>query len=194
MKPIGRRGLSFRRKRRKVTATGAKHWAFFVFQIAVVLGLSFFAAYSLGMRVTVMGSSMEDTLEDGDTVFVNRVAYLVSEPQAGDIVVFLLNGNEKDHYYVKRVVAVPGDTVQIVDGVLYVNGEMYDEEDTEAIKTAGLAQEEITLGEDEYFVLGDNRNSSEDSRYTSIGNVSLEDIAGKAWFYYGSLNDLGRVK
>ena len=194
MKPIGRRGLSFRRKRRKVTATGAKHWAFFVFQIVVVLGLSFFAAYSLGMHVTVMGSSMEDTLEDGDTVFVNRVAYLVSEPQAGDIVVFLLNGNEKDHYYVKRVVAVPGDTVQIVDGVLYVNGEMYDEEDTEAIKTAGLAQEEITLGEDEYFVLGDNRNSSEDSRYTSIGNVSLEDIAGKAWFYYGSLNDLGRVK
>lgn len=194
MKPIGRRGLSFRRKRRKMTATGAKHWAFFVFQILVVLGLSFLVVYSLGMRVTVMGSSMEDTLEDGDTVFVNRVAYVLSEPQAGDVVVFLLNGNEKDHYYVKRIVAVPGDTVQIVDGVLYVNGEMYDEEDTEAIKTAGLAEEEITLGEDEYFVLGDNRNSSEDSRYTSIGNVSSEDIAGKAWFYYGSLNDLGRVK
>ena len=194
MKPIGRRGLSFRRKRRKMTVTGAKHWAFFVFQILVVLGLSFLVVYSLGMRVTVMGSSMEDTLEDGDTVFVNRVAYVLSEPQAGDVVVFLLNGNEKDHYYVKRIVAVPGDTVQIVDGVLYVNGEMYDEEDTEAIKTAGLAEEEITLGEDEYFVLGDNRNSSEDSRYTSIGNVSSEDIAGKAWFYYGSLNDLGRVK
>ena len=194
MKPIGRRGLSFRRKRRKVTATGAKHWAFFMFQIVVVLGLSFFAAYSLGMHVTVMGSSMEDTLEDGDTVFVNRVAYLVSEPQAGDIVVFLLNGNEKDHYYVKRVVAVPGDTVQIVDGVLYVNGEMYDEEDTEAIKTAGLAQEEITLGEDEYFVLGDNRNSSEDSRYANIGNVKSEYIIGKVWFVISPFSSIGLVK
>jgi signal peptidase I len=98
-------------------------------------------------------------------------------------VVFLPNGNEKSHYYVKRVIGVPGDTVLILDGVVYVNGELYEEEgEVDAILDAGIAAEEIVLGDDEYFVLGDNRNNSEDSRYANIGNIKKEYIIGKVWF------------
>ena len=103
--------------------------------------------------------------------------------KANDIIVFLPNGNEKSHYYVKRVVAVPGDTVLIKDGALYVNDKLFDEEvEVASMEDAGLAAEEITLGADEFFVLGDNRNNSEDSRYANIGNIKKEHIIGKAWF------------
>lgn len=188
------RGLSFRRRRKKLSLTAAKSVALFVVEIIIVLFIAFVVVYCAGMKVTVVGNSMESTLKDGEVVLVNRFTYNLSDPKAGDVVVFLPNGNEKSHYYLKRVVAVPGDKVQIKEGVLYVNGEMFDEADTEAIKTAGLAEEEITVGEDEFFVLGDNRNSSEDSRYANIGNVKKEYITGKAWFYMDSIRDMGRVK
>lgn len=188
------RGLSFRRKRRKVTLTAAKSMALFIVEIIITLFIAFVIVYCAGMKVTVVGNSMENTLKDGETVLVNRFTYNLTDPKAGDVIVFLPNGNEKSHYYVKRVVAVPGDTVQIRDGVLYVNGEMFDEEDTEAIKNPGVAEEEITVGEGEFFVLGDNRNSSEDSRYANIGNIKKEYIVGKAWFYIDSIRDMGRVR
>ncbi len=194
MAPLRTKGLSFRRRRKKVSLSMSVNIALMAIKILIALFLAFVVVYSVGMKVTVSGNSMESTVSDGDRVLVNRLVYSLSEPKAGDVIVFLPNGNEKSNYYVKRVVAVPGDTVQIKDGVLYVNGEMYDEEDTEAIVNAGLAEEEITIGEDEYFVLGDNRNSSEDSRYANIGNVDIEYIVGKAWFYYGSIRDMGRVK
>ena len=118
-----------------------------------------------------------------DPILVNRFIYKVSDPKPNDIIVFLPNGNEKSHYYVKRVIAVPGDTVLIQNGAVYVNGELFDEKvDVSAIEEAGLASEELKLEDDEYFVLGDNRNNSEDSRYANIGNVKKDYIIGKAWF------------
>ncbi|MBO5657809.1 MAG: signal peptidase I, partial [Agathobacter sp.] len=121
-------------------------------------------------------------LKNGDKVFINKVSYMISDPKAGDLVVFLPNGNEKSHYYVRRVVGVPGDRVQIKEGVLYINGAIYTEEtQVDLMAEAGIAEQEIVLGDGEYFLLGDNRNNSEDSRYANIGNIKREYIHGKAW-------------
>lgn len=101
----------------------------------------------------------------------------------------------KSLYYVRRVVAVPGDTVQIKDGALYVNDELYKEStDVASMEDAGLASDPIELEKDEYFVLGDNRNNSEDSRYANIGNVKRDYIIGKAWFRFSGLGSFGTIK
>ena len=121
--------------------------------------------------------------------------FLVILFSGNDVVVFLPNGNEKSHYYVKRVVGVPGDTVQIKDGTVYINGTAFEEKvDTAAMEDAGLAGDSITLGDDEYFVLGDNRNNSEDSRYANIGNVKREYMVGKAWFVLTTGDRFGFIK
>ena len=178
-------GLNFRRKRRKMKVSTAKGILLWIVEIFIVLLIAFVLVYCAGMRVNVVGNSMEKTLSDGSVVLVNRFVYNIKEPKAGDVVVFLPNGNEKSHYYIKRVIGVPGDKVQIKNGLLYVNGELYDVEDTETIKNAGLAEDEITVGDDEYFVLGDNRNSSEDSRYANIENIKKKYIKGKAKVFEG---------
>ncbi len=187
-------GLNFRRKRRKMKLSTAKSVAAWVVEIIIVLLVAFVLVYCAGMRVTVVGNSMESTISDGSQILVNRFVYNIKSPKSGDVIVFLPNGNEKSHYYVKRVIGVPGDKVQIKNGLLYVNGELYDMEDTDTIKNAGVAEEEITVGEDEYFVLGDNRNSSEDSRYANIGNIKKEYIKGKAWFVVRPFKEMGRIK
>lgn len=161
-------------------------------EILITLLIAFTFVYFAGMRTSVIGQSMAATLNDNDQILINRFIYKVTDPKPNDIIVFLPNGNEKSHYYVKRVIAVPGDTVIIQNGAVYVNGELFEEEaDVFAIEEAGLAAEEMKLGENEYFVLGDNRNNSEDSRYANIGNVKKEFIIGKAWFRIFPWGDFG---
>ncbi len=177
-----------------MTLTALRQAFLWLVEILIALFLAFLLVYSFGMQVKVSGSSMESTINDGESVLVDRIGYAFFSPTAGDVVVFFPNGNEKSGYAIKRIVAVPGDTVQILDGVLYVNGALYDEEDTEAIAYAGLAQEELTLADGEYFVLGDNRNNSEDSRYAHIGTVSTDDIVGRAWLSFSSIGDMKRIQ
>lgn len=131
-------------------------------------------------------------LNGGDEILVNRFIYKVTDPRPNDVIVFLPNGNEKSHYYIKRVIGGAGDTLQIKNGEVYVNGELFAEDvDVAQMEDAGLAAEEVTLGEDEYFVLGDNRNNSEDSRYANIGNIKKEYIIGKVWFRVAPFKDFG---
>ena len=187
-----RSGLNFGRRKKKVNMSIVKEVAGWIFEIVVTVLIAFTCVYFAGLRTSVVGQSMEETLSSGDEILVNRFLYKVTDPKPNDLVVFLPNGNEKSHYYVKRVIAVPGDTVLIRNGAVYVNGELFQEEaEVASIEEAGLAAEEITLGDDEYFVLGDNRNNSEDSRYANIGNVKKEYMIGKAWFRIAPLGKFG---
>ena len=187
-----RSGLNFGRQKKKVNVPLLKEAAVWTAEILIAMLIAVTMVYFGGMRTSVVGQSMSETLNNGDEVLVNRFTYILTDPKPNDIIVFLPNGNEKSHYYVKRVIAVPGDTILIQNGEVYVNGEPFTEEvDVSAMEDAGLAAEEMTLGNDEYFVLGDNRNNSEDSRYANIGNIKKEYIIGKAWFRITSWSDFG---
>ena len=191
----GTSGLSFYNRKKKINTGLLREIAIWTSEIfltiaAVVILVSFF-----GFRVSVVGPSMSPTLENGEKILVNRFIYKLFDPKQNDLVVFLPNGNEKSHYYIKRVIGVPGDTVQIKDGAVYVNGEaLVEQVNVSAIENALLAEEEITVGEDEYFLLGDNRNNSEDSRYASIGNVKKEHIVWKPWLIISPFDRVGFLK
>lgn len=189
-----RDGLSFGRRRRKFNVPLFKEVMSWIVEIAIVLFVAFVIIYFFGLRTSVVGQAMSETLSNGDNILVNRFVYIIGDPKQDDVVVFLPNGNEKSHYYVRRVVGVPGDKVQIKDGAVYVNGELYKETvDVAAIEDAGVASDEIELEDDEYFVLGDNRNNSEDSRYANIGNIKDEYIVGKAWFRISPIGKMGQI-
>ena len=137
---------------------------------------------------------MENTLSNGDNLIVDKITYRFSDPQRFDIIVFPFR--YEDHvYYIKRIIGLPGETVQIVDGDIYINGEILRESyGREVIKDSGLAAEPIVLGEDEYFVLGDNRNDSTDSRDPSVGVIHRDEIIGRAWLRIWPLNKFGVLK
>ena len=188
------RGLNFGRRRKKINVPLLKEIGAWVIEIAIVLVISFVFVYFIGLRTTVVGQSMNPTIENGEEILVNRFVYKLKKPKANDVIVFLPNGNEKSHYYVKRVIGVPGDKIQIKNGAVYVNGELFDEKvDTAAIEDAGLASEEITVGEDEYFVLGDNRNMSTDSRSSYVGLIRRKSIIGKACARIFPLSKMGGI-
>lgn len=150
--------------------------------LLVVLVATYLVVQYVGQRTGVIGSSMETTLSDGDNLLVDKISYRFQEPKRFDIIVFPYQHDE-NVYYIKRIIGMPNETVYIdAKGVIYINGEVLTESyGTEVINSAGLAGEEIHLGEDEYFVLGDNRNNSSDSRDPSVGNIHRKDILGKAW-------------
>ncbi len=189
-----RSSLNFGRTRRKFNVEKFKETMTWAIQIGAVILCAYVCVSCFGVRSNVVGQAMSDTLGNGDQILINKFVYVVSNPKPNDVVVFLPNGNEKSHYYVRRVIGVPGDVVQIKDGAVYINGELYSEKiEVASMEEPGIAGDEITLGEDEYFVLGDNRNNSEDSRYANIGNVKKEYIIGKAWFYIGAEEGSGFI-
>lgn len=133
-------------------------------------------------KTAMMGDSMKSTLQDGDRILINKMSYAVSQPKRNDVVVFRQKGKEHDYYNIKRIIGLPGETVLIQNGQVYINGEQLDEKiKADRMNNGGMANEEIVLEKDEYFVLGDNRNNSEDSRFANVGNIVKSDIVGKAW-------------
>ena len=145
--------------------------------------------------VTIQESSMEPTLTVGEKLFVNRGIYKVSSPERGDIIVFKTNGSDEAALHIGRVIGLPGETVQISNGRVLINGEIYEESgNLPEMTNAGLASSSVSLENGEYFVLGDNRNNSEDSRYADIGNVKKKYIVGKLWFVISPKDKSGFLK
>ena len=181
-----RKGLTFYQKKKKIRAALMKEiWSYIVLITATIL-VSFVLVFSVGMKTSVIGVSMEPALYNGQEILVNRFGYKLFSPKAGDVVVFLPGGNQNSHYYVKRVAAEPGDTVVIREGVLYVNSVPYTKAELDKIADPGILENELTLEKDEYFVIGDNINNSEDSRSGNIGPVKADSIIGKVWFHMAS--------
>ena len=158
-----------------------RYYSIFVIEIVAVIVAAFLITESFGIRVACSGEAMESAIPENATTWVNRVTYKFTAPKKGEVVAFYPKGNASASLNMKRVIAVEGDTVHINNGKLYVNDEWIDMGDV-VIKDAGRAANEITLQKDEFFVLGDNVNNSEDSRYESVGNVNRSEIYGKAWF------------
>lgn len=163
--------------------------------LLVVLCVAYLIVTYVGQRTQVSGSSMESTLSDADHLIVDKISYRFSDPERFDIIVFPFQ-YDKETYYIKRIIGMPGETVQIdMDGKIYINGELLEENyGREAIQNPGRASEPIQLGSDEYFVMGDNRNNSSDSRDPSVGNIHKNDIIGRAFIRIWPLSKFGILK
>ncbi len=163
-----------------------------IVDITVALAFAWFCLYAFGTQVNITGQSMTPLLDSGDVVLMNRLVYDLGKPDRMDVVVF---EREDQKTNVKRVIGIPGDIVQIRDGILYINNEMLEDADgLNHVSLAGLAENPIELGKDEYFLLGDNRDSSEDSRFANIGNVKKERILGKVWLRLLPLKDMKLIR
>ena len=202
-KPLSRR---WERKRQRYilqeAQTSVRYYLSYIPMIAVwillVAGICVFAfliVWHLGQRVSMIGDSMNPILRNGDVVLVNRLVYNARRPRRGDIIVFKPKGNENSHYYIKRVIGLPGEKVEFRENEIYINGNRLEEKyQSTAVDRTGIVTEKMELGSDEYFVLGDDRENSEDSRDADVGNVKREHIFGKAWFVISPRDSFGFIK
>lgn len=178
-----KKGLTFYEKEKKINKSTIHEILSTLFYCGVAVFLAFVLVFSVGMKISMVGVSMEPALYNGQEVLINRFIYKITSPKRGDVIAFLPNGNQNSHYYLKRIVGLPGESIQIIDGYVYINGERVPEDEYDKMADYGIAGNEMQLGSDEYFVLGDNRNMSEDSRSGNIGAVKKDTIAGKVWFH-----------
>ena len=163
-----------------------------IFEVAAAFLLGALVAVCLFQSVTMQESSMEPTLGVGEHFFVNRLIYRISEPKRGDIIVYKTNGSDDAALHIHRIIGLPGETVQIVGGRVLINGgNLKETGDYPSISNAGLASQPVELESGKYFVLGDNRNNSEDSRYGDIGIIDGKYIVGKLWFRLSPIGSMG---
>ncbi|HHX55227.1 MAG TPA: signal peptidase I [Clostridiales bacterium] len=167
-----------------------------IFLIALLLVILFaylIVHYALE-STTVYEESMSPTLLVEDEVLINKFKYRLSNPERFDVIVFIKTDREHSYYNIKRIIGLPGETIQITDDGILVNGQVLEDiVEVEDMHNYGLAKEVVTLDENEYFVLGDNRNSSEDSRFANVGNVLRDDILGKAWIRTNNFNFISKL-
>ena len=177
--------LYFRKKYRSLKTEKVKTAIEWGTEIIVVCILAWMLVSFFGQRVSNAGDSMSPVLKNGDVVLINRIVYDARKPKRGEIIAFRPNGNENAHYCIKRVVGLPGETIQIKDGKIYIDGKVQKKDVyTSDLDFAGIAEKKLTLGE----------TGSDDSRLADIGNVKREDIGGKVWFVTNIGKNFGFVK
>ncbi|MDO4265732.1 MAG: signal peptidase I [Eubacteriales bacterium] len=159
--------------------------------IIVTVAFAWFLVYGVLGQEMVSGHSMLPTLAAEDMCLVNRLCYDIGNPKRFDVVVFEREDTKQTN--IKRVIGLPGDTVQIVGGSVYINNRKLDDPHIGAVSLPGLAENPVELQKGEYFLLGDNADSSEDSRFANIGNVKRENIKGKVWFRLKPFKNLGFI-
>lgn len=166
-----------------------------IMYILIIVALTYLIITYVGQRTSVKGQSMETTLQNGDQLIVEKLSYRFHDPERFDIIVFPYQ-YEEDTYYIKRIIGLPGETVQVKDGYVYINGELLESDiyGAEVMEFGGIASEPVILGEDEYFVLGDNRNHSSDSRDPSVGVLTRDDLIGRAWVRIYPFKTMGVIK
>lgn len=174
----------------------AKIIGFRLIEIGVCVGVAYVMSWGfnhyIGTHTIVEGTSMETTLHDKDVLAINKVGYLFHDPKRFDIVVFPF---DEDTYYIKRIIGLPGERLKIVDGMIYINDQVLEESyGMEALDETEKYFDEVTIGEDQYFVMGDNRNHSMDSRSTSVGLISKDKIEGKAFFRLYPFETMGDIR
>lgn len=165
-----------------------------IYLLGVVLA-AFLVIKFVGQRTVVIGSSMNTTLYDEDNLILNKISYAFHDPERFDVVVFPFR-DDTGRNYIKRVIGLPGETVRIdEEGNIFIDDELLSENyGIEIIRNGGRAAGDgFTLGDDEYFVMGDNRNASDDSRF-SVGAVKRGEIIGKAWVRIYPFNSVGKIK
>ena len=167
----------------------------FIVELIIVISLGYLVVKSTCSQYIVNGNSMNDQLLDGQVVLINKIAYLYDEPERYDIIYFRPSGIESGRTYIKRIIGLPGETVLIKDGYVYIDGtKLEDDIEADAMLSAGIAAAPVVLGEDEYFVLGDNRNNSEDSRFAAVGIVKKENIIGRPWVIVRPISQMSFIK
>lgn len=167
-------------------------WAISILVVVILA----YSIVTFGVQsVTMIGQSMDPALTNQDVVLINKQAYTFDEPQRYDIVAFKLKEDTEGYFNIKRIIGLPGEKVQIKNGHIFINGDVVsDLPFDDLIMTEGLAIDEVTLGEDEYFLMGDNCNNSEDSRYVNIGNISIKEISGKVFFRVSPRSKFGKIQ
>lgn len=177
-------GLDFNRKpKKKISGSTLREILSWLFWIVISGVIAFVIMYVFGLRTNIIGNSMEPSLYSGQQILIDRLSLNIKSPKRGDVVAFQPNGNENSHFYVKRIVALPLETIQIIDGYIYIDGELLEEDGNyDKIADPGILENPLTLKDDEYIVLGDNRNFSEDSRSGNIGIINSSYFIGKVWF------------
>lgn len=170
-----------------------KELAGWLLYIVLIIAFTWCVVTFVRQRTEVSGSSMETTLSDKDQLIVDKMTYRFRDPKRYDIVVFPYQYQDNT-YYIKRIIGLPGETVQILSGMVYIDGMRLDEHyGNEIVENPGIAEEPLTLGEDEYFVLGDNRNNSSDSRASDVGLIHRKDLIGRAWIRVWPLSQIGVI-